>query len=394
MSHSALTPVFVGLRVGLHALIAALLVLVVVRLPGLGQGAALAGLILVVLFALVYVASLFIRVVPPQSRRWAGILWMCALGLVWVGLVIVVPEAAYLAFPLFFLCLHLLPRWVGPVAVVLLTVVAIVALSLHQGFSAGVVIGPVIGAAVAILLGLGYRALAREAVEREALLTELMATRDRLAATEREQGALAERGRLARDIHDTVAQGLSSIQLLLHAAERADPNGPGIEQIRLARSTAADSLAETRHIIRELTPPSLDGGLGEALRRLGAAQAVPGSLRVDVETPQAIDLPMDVQTAFLRIAQGAMANVRTHSGATHARILLRQGDDETVLRIADDGVGFDPGSVAAGAGGSDSFGLRAIAERVAQLGGDLAVESAPGEGASVTVTLRARKEAS
>ncbi|MBV6545688.1 sensor histidine kinase, partial [Ursidibacter maritimus] len=126
------------------------------------------------------------------------------LGLVWVGLVIVVPEAAYLAFPLFFLCLHLLPRWVGSVAVVALTAVAIVALSLHQGFSAGVVIGPLIGAGVAILLGLGYRALAREAVEREALLTELMATRDRLAATEREQGALAERGRLARDIHDTV----------------------------------------------------------------------------------------------------------------------------------------------------------------------------------------------
>ncbi|MCI0157998.1 sensor histidine kinase [Leifsonia shinshuensis] len=388
MSHSALTPVFVGLRVGLHVLIAGLLVLVVVRLPGLEPQAAVAGLVLAVLFAVVYLTSLLMRAVPPQSRRRAGVVWISALGLVWVGLVIVVPEAAYLAFPLFFLCLHLLPRWVGPVAVVALTVVAIVALSLHQGFSAGVVIGPLIGAAVAILLGLGYRALAREAVEREALLTELMATRDRLAATEREQGALAERGRLARDIHDTVAQGLSSIQLLLHAAERADPDGPGIEQIRLARTTAADSLAETRHIIRELTPPSLDGGLGEALQRLGAAQAVPGSLRVDVETPPAIDLPMDVQTAFLRIAQGAMANVRTHSGATHARILLRSSDDGTVLRIADDGVGFDPDSVGSGAGGADSFGLRAIAERVAQLGGHLSVESAPGEGTSVTVTLR------
>lgn len=388
MSHSALTPVFVGLRVGLHVLIAGLLVLVLVRLPALGPQAAVAGLVLAVLFALVYLTSPLIRVVPPQSRGRAGVVWISALGLVWVGLVIVVPEAAYLAFPLFFLCLHLLPRWVGSVAVVALTAVAIVALSLHQGFSAGVVIGPLIGAGVAILLGLGYRALAREAVEREALLTELMATRDRLAATEREQGALAERGRLARDIHDTVAQGLSSIQMLLHAAERAAPDGPGIEQIRLARTTAADSLAETRHIIRELTPPSLDGGLGEALQRLGAAQAVPGSLRVDVETPAAIDLPMDVQTAFLRIAQGAMANVRTHSGATHARILLRSGGDETVLRIADDGVGFDPATVGAGAGGNDSFGLRAIAERVAQLGGDLSVESAPGQGTSVTVTLR------
>jgi signal transduction histidine kinase len=388
MSHSALTPVFVGLRVGLHVLIAGLLILVVVRLPGLRPQAAVAGLILVVVFAAVYLTSLLMRVVPRSRRKQAGVVWITALALVWTGLVIVVPEASYLAFPLFFLCLHLLPSRVGPVAVLLITAVAIAALSAHLGFSAGVVVGPVIGAAVAILLGLGYRALAREAEEREALLAELMATRDRLAETEREQGALAERGRLARDIHDTVAQGLSSIQLLLHAAERADPAGPGVEQIRLARSTAADSLAETRHIIRELTPPSLDGGLTEALQRLGAANAVPGSLRVDVETPPAVDLPMEVQTAFLRIAQGAIANVRTHARATHARILLRDADDETVLRIADDGVGFDPAAVGSGAGGADSFGLRAIAERVDQLGGDLSIESTPGGGASVTVTLR------
>ena len=387
MSHSALTPVFVGLRVGLHVLIAALLVLVLVRLPALPPPAAVAGLVLVAVFAAVYVSSAFVRRVPEARRRPAATVWVTVLALVWVGLVLLVPEAAYLAFPLFFLLLHLLPHRLGPVAVVVVTAIAILALGLHQGFSAGVVIGPVIGAGVAILLGLGYRALAQEAAEREALLAELLSTRDRLAETEREQGALAERARLAREIHDTVAQGLSSIQLLLHAAERADPDRPGIEHVRLARETAAESLAETRAFIRELTPPALDAGLGEALRRLGEAQSTPGSLRVEVETPPVLDLPMDLQTALLRIAQGAVANVRQHANARRASLTLRVDRDETVLVVADDGVGFDPQTVAAGPGGADSFGLRAIAERVAQLDGTLDIDSAPGRGTRLTVTV-------
>ena len=387
MSHSALTPVFVGLRVGLHVLIAALLVLVLVRLPALPPPAAVAGLVLVAVFAAVYVSSAFVRRVPEARRRPAATVWVTVLALVWVGLVLLVPEAAYLAFPLFFLLLHLLPHRLGPVAVVVVTAIAILALGLHQGFSAGVVIGPVIGAGVAILLGLGYRALAQEAAEREALLAELLSTRDRLAETEREQGALAERARLAREIHDTVAQGLSSIQLLLHAAERADPDRPGIEHVRLARETAAESLAETRAFIRELTPPALDAGLGEALRRLGEAQSTPGGLRVEVETPPVLDLPMDLQTALLRIAQGAVANVRQHANARRASLTLRVDRDGTVLVVADDGVGFDPQTVAAGPGGADSFGLRAIAERVAQLDGTLDIDSGPGRGTRLTVTV-------
>ena len=387
MSHSALTPVFVGLRVGLHVLIAALLVLVLVRLPALPPPAAVAGLVLVAVFAAVYVSSAFVRRVPEARRRPVATVWVTVLALVWVGLVLLVPEAAYLAFPLFFLLLHLLPHRLGPVAVVVVTAIAILALGLHQGFSAGAVIGPVIGAGVAILLGLGYRALAQEAAEREALLAELLSTRDRLAETEREQGALAERARLAREIHDTVAQGLSSIQLLLHAAERADPDRPGIEHVRLARETAAESLAETRAFIRELTPPALDAGLGEALRRLGEAQSTPGGLRVEVETPPSLDLPMDLQTALLRIAQGAVANVRQHAGAHRASLTVRVDRDETVLVVADDGVGFDPQTVAAGPGGADSFGLRAIAERVAQLDGTLDIDSAPGRGTRLTVTV-------
>ncbi|MFJ7289204.1 sensor histidine kinase [Curtobacterium sp. NPDC098951] len=386
MAHSTLTPVFVGLRTGLHVLSAALLALVVVRIL-VGDGTRpWVPLGLSVVFAGVYLLGAVAARTAPRRRRVAGALWLVALSLVWIALLVVVPEAAYLVFPLFFLYLHVLPRVVGPVAVVVATLVAVVALGLHGGFTVGGVVGPLVGAGVALLIGLGYRALAREATEREALVAELLATRDRLAATEREQGVLAERARLAREIHDTVAQGLSSIQMLLHAAERADGDRPGVEHIRLARATAADGLADTRRFIRELTPPSLDRGLPAALGRLAEQQWSGDGLTVTVDVPD-VALPMDVQTALLRIAQGAVANVVQHAHATHLTVSLAVTGQEARLTVADDGVGFDPVTAAAGAGSSDSFGLRATQDRVDQFGGRLEIDSAPGRGTTLVAVL-------
>lgn len=389
MRHSSLTPVFVGLRTGLHVLLAALLALVVVQVLTRHDSTTWVALVLAALFALVYVLGARIAATTGTRRAAASALWVGALTLVWVALLWLVPEAAYLVFPLFFLYLHVLPGAAGPVAVVLATGVAVVALGLHGGFTVGGVIGPLVGAGVALLIGLGYRALAREAVEREALLAELVATRDRLAATQREQGVLAERSRLAREIHDTVAQGLSSIQMLLHAAEAADGERPGLEHIRLARATAAEGLADTRRFIRELAPPALDAGLGPALVRLGERWEREG-MQVHVSVPP-VDpaLSMDAQTALLRVAQGALANVAQHAGASEVRVALTDLGGGARLVIADDGVGFDPEMVREGGGASDSFGLRAVAERVEQLGGDLVVDSAPGDGTTLTVTLEA-----
>ena len=390
MPHNTLTPVFVGLRTGLHLLVVGLLVLVLVRVFLVGGPSLGPSLALTAAFAVVYALVAFMRFVPERRRKAAAALWIVGLSVIWIGLIVLVPEAAYLVFPMFFLYLHVLPGLLGPAAVVAATGVAIVALGMHGGFTVGGVIGPVVGAAVALLIGLGYRALAREAAEREALLAELVATRDRLAESEREQGMLAERSRLAREIHDTVAQGLSSIQLLLHAAERADGDRPGAEHVRLARETAAEGLADTRRFIRELASPLLDDGLAQALARLGEQQpGTDGDLRIEVETSQTGHLPMTVQTALLRIAQGALANVRQHAHATVARVVLDATDAEVTLTVSDDGDGFSfaPELVGARAAGSDSFGLRAIAERVEQLGGDLLVDSAPGRGTTLTVTF-------
>ncbi|MGY5766049.1 histidine kinase [Brachybacterium sp. DNPG3] len=416
MPHRTLAPVFLGLRIGLHTLVAALLVLTAVRAAIVGgPRTTTAAIVLVAAFAIVYVlGGLTARVRParPERRgsggalraaapwvpaRWAAALWAAVLTLLWIGMLLLVPDAAYLAFPLFFLYLHVLRSPLGAIAVVLTTAIAVLALGAHSGFSVGGVVGPLVGAGVALLIGLGYRTLAREAAEREALLAELLATRDRLAAAEREQGVLAERARLARDLHDTVAQSLSSIRMLLHAAEAADGERPGIEHLRLARSTAADALADARGLIRELAPPALDAGLGPALQRLAAQWQRP-DLRIEVALPAeeaggaggagatggvgddpVAALPMDVQTALLRIAQGALANVAQHARASTAQITLAVDGGRARLEVRDDGIGFDPATVRADTGRGDSFGLRAIRERVEQLGGTLEITSTPAD---------------
>ena len=389
MPHTALTPVFVGLRTGLHVLFAALAVLVIVRAVISPTESNVAAIVLTLGMIVTYGIGAVKTRTTRQRGRVLRLLWLAALSLEWVVLLWLTPEAAYLVFPLFFLYLHLLGPWWGGAAIVVATATAICALGIHSGWSLGGVIGPLVGAGVALLIGLGYQALAREAEQRETLMRELVATRGQLAATEHESGVLAERARLAREIHDTVAQGLSSIQMLLYAAEKSDPERPGAEHIRLARDTAASNLADARRFIRELTPPDLDDrGLGRALRRLAESQWAAQGLHVNVRVSDTIDLPMHVQTALLRIAQGAIANVIQHADATTVTITLDADHERLQFTIADDGKGFDPNMAAfEPRGRSDSFGLQATRERAEQLGGRLTLDTHPGEGTQLTIEL-------
>ncbi len=390
MTITALPAASLGLRTGLHIFFTSLVALVVIRAIVTASPSS----IVVIPLAAVLLATYGLggRVLRRGRARLraSGVLWLLALTVEWLLLLLLMPEAAYLVFPLSFILLHLLPDWWGILTVLGATGLSIGALGLHSGFSQGGIVGPLVGAGVAIVISLGYRSQAAQSVERERLMRELVATRGQLAATEHESGVLAERARLAREIHDTVAQGLSSIQMLLHAAERADPERAGSEHIRLARETAAASLADTRRFIRELAPAALvDQGIGPALRRLAETQWEGGSLRVKAQVADSLELPMYLQTAFLRIAQGAMANVVQHARAATAIISIKQDEDSVQLRISDNGCGFDrDGSTARReAGTSDSFGLTATRERVDQLGGELVILSSPGAGTVLTVTL-------
>jgi len=388
MAHTALTPVFVGLRTGLHVLFFALTGLVIARAVFDPSESSAFAIVLALIVGGTYASGLLLTRLP-RGRRMTSLIWLALLSVEWLGLLWVSADAAYLVFPLFFLFLHLLGRWAGSVAILAATIVAVCALGIHGGWSVGGVVGPFVGAGVALLIGLGYQALAREAQQREALVSELLATRGQLAAQEHESGVLAERARLAREIHDTLAQGLSSIQMLLHAAERADAARPGIEHIRLARETAAANLVEARRFIRELTPPQLDDQtLGGALRRLARTQWATQGLDVQVRVSDTIVLPMHLQTALLRITQGAIANVIQHAHATTATVSIGIENDRLRFTVEDDGTGFDAELPASGtAEKSDSFGLRATAERVQQLGGRLEIDAASGRGTTLTVDL-------
>lgn len=124
------------------------------------------------------------------------------------------------------------------------------------------------------------------------------------------------------------------------------------------------------------------------MQRLAEGWAQREGVDVETATPGEVTLPMDAQAALLRIAQGALANVAQHADATIVRIDLVQDGDDVRLTIADDGRGFDPASAEETASGTDSFGLRAMRERVEQLDGELTVVSAAGAGTVVAVTLR------
>ncbi|WP_225447844.1 sensor histidine kinase [Streptacidiphilus sp. P02-A3a] len=369
------------LRFTLHAMFYALLA------AGLSGGAQPADLVVGVLLGLAYAAGGLAAVRSSRTRLW---LWLALVTGLWVALAALNPAAGYVAFPLFLLHLHLLPpHWSLPAVAALTAVVVAAQSTTTGGLTSAKVVGPCVGAVVAVLTAYGYAALYRESTVRQRLIDDLVRTRDRLADSQREAGRLAERQRLAREIHDTLAQGLSSIVLLARSAESALPPGTGSgaarERIREMGATAADNLAEARRFVAALTPPPLeDATLPEALRRVAAALGpVPrAEFRLDGE---AYPLPVEAEVALLRLTQEALANVQRHAGARRATVTLCYLDDQVTLDVYDDGRGFDPD--AASTAGRARFGLHGMRERIAELGGALTIESAPGEGTAVAAAL-------
>lgn len=373
----------VALRVAMHALFAGLTGFVAIdALTRSIDGAAM-----VVTLAVVMLVTYGVGVVAANrgTARPMILLGLMLLSAEWIAVFALTPGAAFVAFPLFFLYLHALSdRW-GVAAVAAATAVVVGLYGWHQGYNVGAVIGPVVGAAVAVAFVAGFRTLQREVAHRQTLIDELMATRDELAHREHEAGALAERTRIGREIHDTVAQGLSSIQMLLHAAERANPSGGGIEHVRLARRTAAENLAETRRFIEARPPAALqDETLVRALQRLSTdTDQCP---RVDVTVDGAsFELPMPIETALLRVAQEAVTNARRHAHASRIAVTVTYMGDAVRLDIVDDGRGFDADEVAARV--ERPFGITGMRARIEELGGTFTIESDAGTGTAVAASI-------
>jgi signal transduction histidine kinase len=202
---------------------------------------------------------------------------------------------------------------------------------------------------------------------------------------------LDERQRMAREIHDTLAQGLTGIVTQLQAADRED--GPDRDR-RLARvrALARDSLSEARRAVQALRPEPLAGSrLPEALSELAGRVTETSGVTVHAETTGDVrPLLPEVEVTLYRVAQEALANAEKHAKASRIGLTLSYSDEVVLLDVVDDGVGFRPGDRGDGTG----FGLEAMRHRVQRVAGTLSVESAPGGGTAVNAQVPALPAAS
>jgi two-component system, NarL family, sensor kinase len=219
-------------------------------------------------------------------------------------------------------------------------------------------------------------------------LLSMAVERARLFARSSELGALEERNRLAREIHDTLAQGLAGITLQLETAEALLESGVPAEAVRAsveqALSSARQNLEDARRSVLDLRAAPLEGrSLPEALTRLVSDFNQRGDLQVEHRLEGANQpLPSRVEAGLYRVAQEALENVAQHAGARHAALHLSITPEQVVLEITDDGRGFEPGQIPPG-----RFGLAGINERVRLLGGSLELKSSPGAGTVVRATV-------
>jgi signal transduction histidine kinase len=303
------------------------------------------------------------------------------------------PTAFVLLFVLFPQTWAMLPTGWPPVA---LTLVVSAGLGVLQWVQNGpgaqaatdAALTAVFNAGLSLLLGLWVSGIATESDARARLIDDLQRTRADLAQAERSRGMLAERERLARDIHDTLAQGFASILTLAQAAEATLDSDPAASRARLdlLARTARDNLAEARSLVAALAPAPLDGqalpaALARVVQRFSDETGVPVELAV-TGTPHALE--PNVEVVLLRSTQEALANVRKHASARSVRVELGFGPGAGTgaagvrLRVEDDGVGIS---------GDEGFGLRGMRDRVASVGGWVSVEPGATAGTQVTIDV-------
>ncbi|MCZ0989204.1 sensor histidine kinase [Streptomyces diastatochromogenes] len=246
------------------------------------------------------------------------------------------------------------------------------------------VVGTLIVVAVGVLIGLWARAVVEQSSERARLIMELERTQAELTQAHLRQGAAEERERMAREIHDTLAQGFASIVVLAEAARDGLATDPArsARQLVSIESTARENLAEARELVGSARPGGAHpGSVAQTLQRIVDRFAEDTGLTVDAELA---DLDCDQQTriALLRCTQEALANVRKHARASTVGVLLARRPHGVELEVTDDGTGFVVGA-------STGFGLDGMRKRLAELGGRLTVTSSVGDGTRILAVIPA-----
>ena len=213
----------------------------------------------------------------------------------------------------------------------------------------------------------------------------------RYAATLEQLATSRERNRLARELHDTLAHTLSAVAVQLEATSALWDSDLAAARDMLERSLEAtrDGLSEARRAIHALrAAPLEDLGLALAVRSLAESVAIRAGLALDLQGPERINgLGPEVEQAVYRIANEALANAARHADARHLAVRLDHTGGRLTLTISDDGRGFD----AASPPPDGQYGLRGMRERAEMIGGALEIESQPGHGTTVRLTVEAAK---
>jgi signal transduction histidine kinase len=316
-------------------------------------------------------------------------------GALWAALVVLAPAYEVVAFSAFMQVTGYLPTRsaIGPLAIVF-GVMSLHPLSRGNTLGLEDLTAAAISAAVLAMVVISMRAIRHESDRRQRLIDELRDTQADLAITQRHAGMLEERERLAGEIHDTVAQGLSSIVMLLEAshASASSPTSGARGHTEQALRTARDNLREVRRLVWALRPESLERGtLADAvtravenLRRESGIEA-----RAVVSGPQR-RLATGLEVTLLRATQELLSNIRRHAGATEATITLSYLDNAVQLEAVDNGGAFDPESLTVAPDGESGLGLRVMRERVEELGGFLRVDTSADQGAWIRIRLPLR----
>lgn len=331
------------------------------------------------------------RAVRREEFRYAVLYQVCAWSLV-IAIIVIDPEFEswllfFCLFPQIWATFEVREALIGTGVALSVLFVALVATAQDPVRAAPeAFVSVLISFTLSAALGMFIHRIIGEAEQRAAVIDELRSTRAQLAAVERAQGVQDERGRLSREIHDTLAQGFTSVVTLTRAADAALERGDvdkARERLAMIEQTAVDNLAEARVIVAELTPGHLQSRtLGEALTRLTETVTRETGIRVTSSiVGEPAPLGGNSEVVLLRAVQEALSNVRRHSGATSADVTLAYEQDRVRLVVVDDGTGFEAGTTHQG------FGLDGLRARAAELGGDVTLAARDPHGTALTMEL-------
>nr|WP_225953713.1 sensor histidine kinase [Kibdelosporangium phytohabitans] len=226
----------------------------------------------------------------------------------------------------------------------------------------------------------------------EDALAENAGLHAQLLVQAREAGVTDERQRMAREIHDTLAQGLAGIITQLQAAEQTLHEPPKLSRhMANAMNLARESLTEARRTVHAVQPAvlaesRLPDAIGDVARRWSEVTSIDAVLTT---TGDARPMHADVEVALLRTAQEALANVAKHARASRVGLTLSYMEDLVSIDVRDDGVGFDPNCKRVNGSTNGGFGLAAMRQRVRRLAGRLDIESEPGGGTAISASVPA-----